>query len=520
MKTKLCLLLSMIILLMSAHQALSQSSSVKIAFKSAPIGDPGYQLPDSPDNVFSVRVPKAYAPWIENPGSTSVSRTADGDSYIFSFTVSQNTSPQIRAVPGGLEINFLAAATNSASRGTPATVTSTPSNFTGSGTPTMTIGVGSSIPVPVATPTPANAGGGAAPALPATTFTNANVKAANIDLSVPESPGFTILGLTPQTVVRPASPREFATSLLNGVDENGNFQTGVALDATPYLLFFGNEVTIQDYRNSYLTQLLSRTQFSFATVKGASDGDKSTKLGLGLNFTLWDNGDPRQDMDLEQCFNTRLGAVISTFKPIPPLSSVAEQDLERKRRTTLLQGAAEECRVESRKKNWGKSSWTVGAAGSWISPTGETRNFKWNGGAFWTSVAYGFEGIKGLDQKAQLIIHLRHRTKEQVPDPNAQGKFFEKDATLFGARLRFGKPTFAGNLEAVYSRDKRAGQPGDNNFRLAVGAERKIADNLYFSLSFGGESKRRDGTGNKTFVLTSFRWGYSKEPEMIQAPQP
>src|SRR5918911_17393 len=41
------------------------------------------------------------------------------------------------------------------------------------------------------------------------------------DLGVPESPAFTVLGLNPQTVVRPTSPKEFATAFLNGLDEHG-----------------------------------------------------------------------------------------------------------------------------------------------------------------------------------------------------------------------------------------------------------------------------------------------------------
>src|ERR1051326_6742315 len=100
-----------------------------------------------------------------------------------------------------------------------------------------------------------------------------------IDLSVPESPAFTVLGVTPQTVTRPASPRALATSLLNGVDPQGNFQTGLALDTVPYLLFMGNSITVNDYRNSTGTRFLSNTQVSFATTKGSSD-DKSLRLAF------------------------------------------------------------------------------------------------------------------------------------------------------------------------------------------------------------------------------------------------
>ncbi|HZI49982.1 MAG TPA: hypothetical protein VFD75_19440, partial [Pyrinomonadaceae bacterium] len=103
----------------------------------------------------------------------------------------------------------------------------------------------------------------------------------NVDLSVPESPAFTVLGFTPNTVVRPASPKAFATSLLNGLDQNGNFQSGLAFDLTPFMLVNGENITIKDYNDHYLTRLLSRTQFSFATTKGASSDDTATRLAAG-----------------------------------------------------------------------------------------------------------------------------------------------------------------------------------------------------------------------------------------------
>jgi hypothetical protein len=99
-----------------------------------------------------------------------------------------------------------------------------------------------------------------------------------LDLSVPDSPAFTVLGLTTQTITHPATPRALATSLLNGVDQNGNFQTGVAIDTTPYLLFYGNDVTLEKYQQSQVIRFLSRTQFSFATTKGASESDKSARF--------------------------------------------------------------------------------------------------------------------------------------------------------------------------------------------------------------------------------------------------
>lgn len=118
---------------------------------------------------------------------------------------------------------------------------------------------------------------------------------ATLDLTVPESPAFTVLGLTPENVVRPANPRELAMELLNGVDRNGNLQSGVAIDTAPYLLAKSRTLTLRDYQADRVKHVLARTQLSFATAKGTDSEDEAIRAGVGLRVTPWDEGDPRLD---------------------------------------------------------------------------------------------------------------------------------------------------------------------------------------------------------------------------------
>ena len=113
-----------------------------------------------------------------------------------------------------------------------------------------------------------------------------------VDWAVPESPAFTVLGLTPQTVTRPSSSQQLATTLLNGIDQNGNFQSGIALDLQPYMLWYGHTVSYAKYRDSRATRFLSRAQLSVGSSKGATGDDKSARVALGLRLTLLDKGDP------------------------------------------------------------------------------------------------------------------------------------------------------------------------------------------------------------------------------------
>jgi hypothetical protein len=359
----------------------------------------------------------------------------------------------------------------------------------------------------------------------------------SVDMSVPESPAFTVLGLTPQTVIRPTSPRAFATSLLNGVDPNGNFQSGLAMDFVPYLLVAGDELTLRKYQTSGVVRLLARSQFSFASAKGATEDDKSLRLALGLNVALWDRGDPRLDEQLMTCLGTFL-----RLPPAPPqlecelpdnptpadraAFAQCQQNIQsiQEQRTAQIQEITEfnnnvstKCRDEAQKRNWNRSSWIIGGAPSWISEDGQTKNLHWNGGGFWTSLAYGFEGVPGLEDRSQLILHSRYRNREQVPDPDTTGAFLSQDSLFFGARFRHGSPTFNGSFEYTFLRSRFAGLKFDNSSRLSLGFERRIAGDTWFNLSLGGETGRVDGRNNG-FVLTSFKWAFS-DRQNVPAPQ-
>lgn len=341
----------------------------------------------------------------------------------------------------------------------------------------------------------------------------------NIDLAVPESPAFAVLGFTPNTVIRPASPKAFASSLLNGLDQNGNFQSGLAFDFTPFMLVSGENITIKDYNQQYLTRLLSRTQFSFASTKGASSDDNATRLAAGFNVTLWDKGDPRVyhpergDDDVLQCFANSL-QLPPIIAPNTPQAEIDKINTGNKATNDQL---ADACRDRARKANWNRSSWVIAYAPSWISKAGDSTGFKWNGAAAWTSVAYGFEGISALERIAQLILHARYRSRERAPDSLNGGVFLTQNSTFFGARFRAGSAKFGLNFEDTFIRTRIIGGQTDNVNRLSIGAEARISDNLYFVITSGGNIGADIGQ-KKGFVLTSFKYGFN--PKSQFNPQP
>jgi hypothetical protein len=340
-----------------------------------------------------------------------------------------------------------------------------------------------------------------------------------VDWAVPESPAFTVLGLTPQTVTRPSSAQQLATALLNGVDEKGNFQTGVALDFQPYMLLYGYKVDYGDYRRSRAIRFLSRAQTSIGSTKGASEDDKSARFALGLRLTLLDKGDPYRDEKTANCLaNAGKQAIDSVGAgSVPgPAASLALQKEFKDRMMEAYAPHEQKCRdqqnADYRRSGWNNSSWIIGGAPSWISSTGSTSNLKWNGAGAWTSYAYGFEGIPGLEDLSQLILHYRYRNKEQVADPNNENKVLMQDSQVFGARLRLGNANGTGSFEYVFLRQGVRGTPWDNSSRLSAAFERRVSGNIWLNVTFGTERGRVDGR-NKAFALTSFNWSFNQKPQ-------
>jgi hypothetical protein len=497
-------------------------------------------------NVYIVDVPAARnAALAKSPSlrDFNLQVTLKNDRIVYSFPFKPGTSPRAVWRQGAtvLQVFFMPGVDNVAA----SVPDVAPERAAAATNDTNGSGNGSTISAPAASLSSPAVATAAAPSqsptpMPFTSLLNRDAPGStaftNVDMSVPESPAFTVLGVTPETVIRPTSPRAFATSLLNGVDQNGNFQSGLAMDFVPYLLIAGDELTLRKYQTKPVVRLLSRTQFSFATTKGATEDDKSMRLALGMHLTLWDRGDPRTDETLMSC--------LSAFR-LPPPPTMLECELPdnptdadreafrrcqesaeatRQERARQVQEAREfndsvstRCRDESRERNWNASSWIIGAAPSWISTDGQTKNMRWNGGGFWTSLGYGFEGVPGLESRSQLILHARYRNREVVPDPNTTGAFLTQDSMFFGARFRTGSPTFNGSFEYTFLRSRFAGLRFDSASRFSLLFERRIGGDTWFNISLGGETGRQDGHNNG-FVLTSFKWAFS-DRKNVPSPQ-
>jgi hypothetical protein len=330
------------------------------------------------------------------------------------------------------------------------------------------------------------------------------------NLSAPESPAFTVLGLTPQKVVRPGSPQELATGLLNGFDERGNFQTGVAIDTAPFMLFNGDRFTLDDYRKGKfnIDRFLSRLQTSFATTKGVSNNDNAVRMALGFRVTFWDLGDPRGDLDLQQC-NQNV-----QFPPPPPVLPITDEQKAARNRAILaaVEPQLDKCRDEAAKRDWNKSSFIVAGAPSWISADGTSQNFALNGWGVWSSLAYGFDHSKLLKNNFQLIAHARYRSGETVPDKNISAGFIQQDAFATGGSVRFGAATFNGAFEGLYNHTRSLGVTKES-FSYSFAVEKQLSSGLWFNASLNRNNATPSSSQNVS-LLSGIKWVLTPKPKL------
>jgi hypothetical protein len=337
------------------------------------------------------------------------------------------------------------------------------------------------------------------------------IKAGTLDVSVPTSPGFAILDLTPDSVVRPASPRALATSLINGLNKDGNFQSGVALDTAPYLLWAGNGVTFQDYRTKPVVRFLSRAQFSIATVRVGGDDSKAARIGVGAHFTIFDFGDPRGDMEFLKKLETAGALALATNPPpLPSADPATQAELERLHNEKVLadvEALTKSVREERAKTGWNASTMLAGIAGAWQSADATMSNLGGDGRAMWTSVGYGFESVPGLQDTAQLVFHVRRRLNQSVSDDPATPR---ENMTLAGMRFRFGSATTIAAFEYAWLRTTPVVGESDTYSRLTLAGERRVAENLWLQVSLGGDRAGGPAAG-KLFLLSELKWGLTQK---------
>lgn len=335
--------------------------------------------------------------------------------------------------------------------------------------------------------------------------------ALNLDRPISAVPAFTALDISPESVAHPASPRDFATALLNGVDRQGVLQTGLAIETAPFRLIPGWKQDFPHYKASYWSRFLYNFSLSLATAKASADKDnKAVNLAVGVQSILWESAesDPLRNPSLQKAFHSAYTSEV--IGDIPIFGDINTETGSLAEAQKSFQTAVE----EFRQRHWVGTLWTASIAPTWNSQSGKIGNLEGTGFAAWSTFAYAFDGpFLNNTARFQALGQLRYRQGEMVVDPNNSKHTAQQDSLLAAARLRVGSPDFNGFAEAGYLWVWGGLNGNGQAYRASIGLERRIAENVWFVLS-GGEQFGAASSTNEFFALGTFRLGTSEKPQL------
>ncbi|WP_157807703.1 hypothetical protein [Hymenobacter chitinivorans] len=317
---------------------------------------------------------------------------------------------------------------------------------------------------------------------------------------MPASPAFVTLGVAPENVVRPISPRLFAASLADAIDQRGRIQNGVAIDAAPFMA----TTTLQQYRTSAVRRFFANTQFSLGTTKGQSSVDEALQGALGIHFTLVNTSDPRLDDAVLDFYDKLDAQAMANIIFTPDEKGARAKDAE-------IARLKEEQAAKLRQTGEQGFAWTAAAALSSRSDSSRINDLQYNGFAAWTSVSYG------LGSTVQGILHARGRWDEKVVNTNKLGGTYSQNTFLTGLRLRGSFGSVKASLEGAATfthRDVKTSDgstpPTDVAGLISAVLEPRLTENLWLHLSLYSEFAK-DLNRNTIGFKTALKWAVSQK---------
>jgi hypothetical protein len=329
------------------------------------------------------------------------------------------------------------------------------------------------------------------------------VKTLEFDRAIGAVPAFAALGLSPETVTHPSTPRDLAAALLNGVDPNGVVQHGIAIETAPFRML-PMRTDIDAYRASALTRLLYNFSLSGATSKASDKGD-ALQMAIGFSAILYqsENHDPLLDRTLK----TRFKEINDQY----PMQGVGTFDAPLPDEDEGAATAFKKLAADFRKRSWAGIVWSAAIAPTWQSESGKTSDLSSSGFTAWSAFSYGVIDPFKTNSKdpinLQFIGQARYRQGEHLIDPDDTTRTADQDSFIVAGRLRFGTATFNGFAEGAYVRVWHGLDGDGQGWRGAVGVEKQIAANVWLVVSAGQQFGETGAKTQELFAVSSLRFG-------------
>jgi hypothetical protein len=347
--------------------------------------------------------------------------------------------------------------------------------------------------------------------------------------AIPEIPATTLLGIAPASINRPATPKDFASSIIDGVGADGRVRQGLALEASAGLLpqF---RVPLSVYQSDARARFWSNLLVSLATARPSGD-TASTDLAWGIRAPLIDEGDPLASRK----FTALLGKALLDCAPVAPPDFIpanpgripgetqaqaqARVEAEYARIKPLvdalnraqigcLERASEEIGKQAADELWNARRLFVAYAGSMRLGDSRFANHARTADRVWVTGAIPLSDIAGpmpFAKSTQLVAYVdfTHR--------RALDTLIAYSAVSYGGRLNFG----GANVNLFYEllgearNHPPAGVPTHSS-GWSGGVEFLAAEGTWISTGVGkraSEILKPD----RTVLLASIRWGISSK---------
>lgn len=347
-----------------------------------------------------------------------------------------------------------------------------------------------------------------------------------LDLDVPDSPAFAILGIAPQNVINPDTPAELATALFVGDDSSGNSQEGIAIEFRPYLMALGEDITVGDYYNN---QWLSRTALSFSQSKGVDEADRTKRQAIGLSFTPIDDRDPLTSRQVDNCLSggiEKANANENEQRLLDAVRAATRELVDAQMANDEEAAAIAQAKVDVAEA--ALSQWLGGERKNLIEEhTGNClkthRKETINARQLQLGIAYHDSQVAGIDESGSAFwisyamplmdgsftAHGRYSDDVVIADSMNAGQYAVKDESVLGIRYRQGDEKRAVLFEAAYiDEEDKSGILDDSYSTALVGAEFRLFESLWIQIALG---ETFGSNQDKDMALSGqFRWAVSK----------
>lgn len=303
-----------------------------------------------------------------------------------------------------------------------------------------------------------------------------------VDYGVPDSPAFELLPERPSEVTNVVTPKDFK-SAVSAWHDGAKLRTGLALDSRPLVKSGGS---LQQYQSSWLRQAAFRTVLSAGT-SAAMQGSTDVVIAGGLRIPLIDKGDPRADRKYNDSLALVYDSAIEALGP-PPLRAPFDTFVARAAKASV---ALDPVREDFRRKHWNAVKLELGLAASLQASSGIIRrdSIEADRAGLWGALAVP------LVRVGQLTI--AGKTAWTRSDTSVA----ETNRSLVGARLRLfpsEQLSLSAEFARVWSDHSRDTSHNDRWNHLAAVFEWYVPElKGWLGLAYGGDTKRRDDTGDK-----------------------